>query len=216
MRQIRPAFWAVCLTWIVTCGPFVATSPARAQSPQPATTSQSKSVHIKSTAARNGNKQPIAIQAAKLDYYDKEQKLIYRGHVVAVRGDTTLKTPLLTVFLNPKNAGTQPGPPSTDSQVKRMEAMGPVTIIAKDQIATGDFGTYEKNENKIYLKGNVTLSQGPNVTKGDYLIYDTTTGQAVVTGNVRSMFVPNNANAENPGEGSKASDSTANTDSQPH
>ena len=118
MRQIRRALWAACLTGIMMCGTFlVASGPAQAQSPQ-VTTSQSKAVHIKSTAARNGNKEPINIQAAKLDYYDKQQKLIYRGHVVAVRGDTTLKTPLLIVFLNPKDPGAQRGPPSSDSQVQ--------------------------------------------------------------------------------------------------
>ncbi|MGO8780845.1 MAG: LptA/OstA family protein, partial [Rhodomicrobium sp.] len=92
MRQIRRALWAACLTGIVMCGTFlVASGPSQAQAPQ-VTTLQSKAVHIKSTAARNGNKQPIDIQAATLEYYDKEQKLVYRGHVVAVRGDTTLKT----------------------------------------------------------------------------------------------------------------------------
>lgn len=161
-----------------------------------ATTGQSKPVHIKTNAASSDNHEPINIQAAKLDYFDKQQKLIYRGHVVAIRGDTTLKTPVLVVYLNPKEANAPKGPPSGDSQVRRMEASGPVTIIAKDQIATGDAATYEKAQNKIFLNGNVTLSQGPNVTKGDHLVYDTTTGQAVVTGHVRSMFVPNNKDDE--------------------
>lgn len=153
-----------------------------------------KSVSIKSTstAAQSDNKEPIHIKAAKLDYFDKEQKLIYRGDVVAVRGDTTLKTPKLVVFLTPKSAGSGKGPPSSQSEVRRMEASGPVTIISKDQIATGDSGLYIKAENKIYLNGNVTLTQGPNVTQGDHLVDDTTTGQAVVTGHVRSMFIPNN------------------------
>jgi lipopolysaccharide export system protein LptA len=215
MRRFRRAFRAICLTGFLGCGvAFTANGAALAQTAD-ATTTQSKSVHVKSTAARNGNKQPINIQATKLDYYDKEQKLVYRGHVVAVRGDTTLKTPMLVVFLNPKQTGAQRGPPSSDSQVRRMEATGPVTILAKDQIATGDSGTYEKNENKIYLNGNVTLSQGPNVTKGDHLVYDTTTGQAVVTGNVRSMFEPDNANKNgNDQEGSKPVDSTAKTEPQ--
>ena len=156
-----------------------------------------KSVSIKSTstAAQSDNKEPIHIKAAKLDYFDKEQKLIYRGDVVAVRGDTTLKTPKLVVFLTPKQAGSGKGPPSSSqSEVRRMEASGPVTIISKDQVATGDSGLYIKAENKIYLNGNVTLTQGPNVTQGDHLVDDTTTGQAVVTGNVRSMFIPNNNN----------------------
>jgi lipopolysaccharide export system protein LptA len=156
----------------------------------------SKPVHIKSTAARNDNRQPIKIKAAKLDYFDKQSKLVYRGNVVAVRGDTTLKTPLLVVFLNPKRAGGSKRLPSSDSQVRSMEASGPVTIISKGQVATGDAGIYEKAENKIFLNGNVTLSQGPNVTQGDHLVYDTTSGQAVVTGNVRSMFLPDNKTSE--------------------
>jgi lipopolysaccharide export system protein LptA len=130
------------------------------------------------------------ISAAKLDYYDKQQKLVYSGDVVAVRGDTTLKTPLLTIFLDPKQPGAPPGPPSSTSQMRRMEASGPVTLISRDQIATGDFGIYEKNNSKVYIDGNVSLIQGPNVTKGDHIVYDLNTHQAVVTGHVRSMFVP--------------------------
>jgi lipopolysaccharide export system protein LptA len=72
-----------------------------------------------------------------------------------------------------------------------------VTIVSKDQIGTGDSGIYEKSENKVYLIGNVTLTQGPNVTKGDKLIYDLTTSQAAVTGRVRSMFMPSGGAGEN-------------------
>jgi lipopolysaccharide export system protein LptA len=185
MKPVRGAL--ICLCWMA----YFMSGAGLAQ-PAQATAAQGKSVRIKTNAASPDNREPINIQATKLDYFDKQQKLVYRGNVVAVRGDTTLKTPLLVVFLNPKSAGAAKGPPSGDSQVRRMEATGPVTIIAKDQIATGDTAVYEKAENKIFLNGNVTLSQGPNVTKGDHLVYDTTTGQAVVTGHVRSMFVPNN------------------------
>ncbi len=211
MRRIRRALRASCLPLVMVCGMTCLGFDAGQAEPAHAKPVQSKTVHFKSTAAQSDNKEPINIEAAKLDYFDKQQKLIYRGHVVAVRGDTTLKTPLLVVFLNPKDASTSKGPPSSDSQVRRMEASGPVTIISKEQIATGDYGIYEKVENKIYLNGNVTLSQGPNVTKGDHLVYDTTTGQAVVTGHVRSMFLPNNSNDTNNNneEASKTSDKTA-------
>lgn len=149
-------------------------------------------VPVAARAAQGGNgKDRININAAKLDYYDKEQKLVYTGDVVAVRGDTTLKTPMLTVFLTPKQTGARPGPPTSSSQMRRMEASGPVTLISKDQIATGEHGIYEKSVNKIYLDGDVSLTQGPNVTKGDHIVYDMNTHQAVVTGHVRSMFLPN-------------------------
>ena len=201
MRRIRRALRASCLMVLTGCGfaylTFDSVRAETAHATAAQSKEQSKTVHVKSTAAQSDNKEPINIQAAKLDYFDKQQKLIYRGHVIAVQGDTTLKTPQLVVFLNPKEAGTPKGPPSSDSQVRRWEASGPVTIITKDQVATGDFGTYEKGENKIYLNGNVTWSQGPNVTKGDHLVYDQTTGQAVVTGNVSSMFLPNNNDNNN-------------------
>jgi lipopolysaccharide export system protein LptA len=142
-------------------------------------------------ARAKGDKDRINISAAKLDYYDKEQKLIYSGNVVAVRGDATLKTPLLVIFLDSKQPGAHSGPPSSTSQMRRMEASGPVTLISKDQIATGDSGIYEKAANKVYIDGNVSLTQGLNVTKGDHIVYDLNTHQAVVTGHVRSMFLPN-------------------------
>jgi lipopolysaccharide export system protein LptA len=138
------------------------------------------------------SKEPVNIDASKLDYFDKEQKLVYSGNVVATQGESKLKATTLVIYLTPKEAGESSGAPSSSSQVRRMEAAGPVTVISKDQIGTGDSGVYEKSENKIYLTGNVTLSQGPNVTKGDKLVYDLTSNQAAVTGRVKSMFLPNN------------------------
>lgn len=137
------------------------------------------------------SKEPINIEAGKLDYFDKEQKLVYTGNVVAVQGESTLKTATLIIFLTPKQSGDAAGAPSSSSQVQRMEAPGRVTITSKDQIGTGDSGLYLKSDNKVYINGNVTLTQGENVTKGDKLVYDLNTKQSVVTGRVRSMFLPN-------------------------
>ena len=61
-----------------------------------------------------------------------------------------------------------------------MDATGPVTVVSKTQVATGDRGSYDKDQNKVWLFGNVTLSDGGNVTKGDKLTYDLTSGEAVV------------------------------------
>lgn len=140
------------------------------------------------------SKQPINIQATKLDYFDKEQKLVYTGNVLAVQGDAKLKCSVLTIFLPPKDQG-QSSTPSSTSQVRRMEATGPVTLVSKDQVGTGNAGVYDKQLDTVVLTGNVTLSQGPNVTQGDRLEYDLKTGQARVTGShVRSMFLPSSSN----------------------
>ena len=140
------------------------------------------------------SKQPINIEAVKLDYFDKEQKLIYTGNVVATQGDSKLKASVLTIFLTPKNPDA-PASTASTNQVQRMVAVGPVTMLQRDQVGTGDNGVYEKASNSVVLTGNVTLSQGPNVTKGDKLIYDLKTGQAVVTGRVKSMFLPSDSDS---------------------
>ena len=139
-------------------------------------------------------KQPINIEAVKLDYFDKEQKLVYSGNVVATQGDATLKASALTIFLAPKGSAAGGGAGST-SQVQRMLASGPVTLLQRDQVGTGDSGVYDKAVNSVVLTGNVTLNQGPNVTKGDKLTYDLKSGQAVVTGHVKSMFPPESRDA---------------------
>lgn len=202
--------------------PFVASLPAWAQN------GKTSPVPMLPGA---GSHEPININAGKLDYFDKEQKLIYSGDVVAVQGDSTLKASELIIFLSKAGpngpaaggkatagspapaggenaaAGTTGGAasaPGANSSVSHMDAKGPVTLISKDQIGTGDNGSYDRTENKVTLTGNVTLSQGPNVTRGDRLVYDLTSGQAQVyagktTGRVTSIFTPGSQDAGQPG-----------------
>ena len=138
----------------------------------------------------NSNK-PISIEAGKLDYFDKEQKLVYTGDVVATQGDAKLKASVLTILLAPKTASTSTGGAPSSGQVQRMLATGPVTIIQRDQVGTGDNGVYDKIANKVVLTGKVRLSRGSDITEGDKLVYDLKSGQAAVSGGrVRSMFTP--------------------------
>ena len=148
----------------------------------------------------NSNK-PISIEAGKLDYFDKEQKLVYTGDVVATQGDATLKASVLTILLAPKAAGSSAGGAPSSGQVQRMLATGPVTIIQRDQVGTGENGVYDKVANKVVLTGNVRLSRGSDITEGDKLVYDLKSGQAAVSGGrVRSMFTPssNSGAADDP------------------
>ncbi|HXW20739.1 MAG TPA: LptA/OstA family protein, partial [Roseiarcus sp.] len=160
------------------------------------------------------SKEPITIDADKLVYFDKEQKAIYTGNVVAIQGDSKLTCSVLTIYLArnqaqgdqtatasaappPADATAQP-PSSSTSQVRHMDAMGPVTIVSKTQVATGDRAVYDKTENKAWLFGKVAMSDGSNVTKGDKLTYDMTTGEAVVEVNpgaqrVHGQFIPNSS-----------------------
>ena len=157
------------------------------------------------------SKAPVSIDAAKLEYFDKEQKLVYSGGVVAKQGDAVLKSTTLVIYLNSSpmqgGGGAGAGAGEGENQIKRMEASGPVSIISKDQVGLGDRATYDKEGNKVLLIGNVSLSQGGNIIKGkadSRLIYDLTTSQAVVegAGGINSLMVP--GSGEDPAQKNKS------------
>lgn len=132
---------------------------------------------------------PLNIDAGKLDFYDKEQKLVYTGSVIVVNGPSTLKATRLTIFLE-KTGGNS----ASDDRVKHIDADGPVTLVTEGKVGSGDHATYNKADNKVHLTGNVTLTEGDNVVKGERLDYDVATGVASVQGGqggrVRSIFTP--------------------------
>ena len=150
------------------------------------------------------SRDPIQIDADKLEWFDKEQKAIYTGNVVAKQGEATLKSSQLRIFMLKAAKGAEPAGPAPsgpgvggDNQIERMEADGPVELIQKDQTATGDSGVYERGLNAVTLIGHVALRQAGHVTYGDRLVYDLDTRQAVVQ-NPRGTFAPRAAPAAPP------------------
>ena len=57
---------------------------------------------------------------------------------------------------------------------------GGVTVLTKDQNASGDLGVYDLKTKTITLSGNVVVSQGQNVIHGERVVVDTVTGYARV------------------------------------
>lgn len=147
---------------------------------------------------------PISIDAEKLEYFEKEQKFIYSGNVIAKQGDATIRAPTITVFLEkdaakkPQGSGQEGG---MNDQIKRIEACCKVVVNSKDQVGTGERGLYDKENNKVFLYGNPVLTQGPNVVRGapdGVLEYDLTTGRANIRGGrVQSIFTPGSEEKKN-------------------
>ncbi len=127
---------------------------------------------------------PYTVDAGKLEFFEKENKLVYTGNVLATQGPTKVRGAVMIIYLDKGAAG------SSDSSVRRVEMKGPVTVAQKDKVGTGDSGVYDRQENKWYLIGNVTFTQGTTVTQGDKLIYDLATNRATVTGRARTVLTP--------------------------
>lgn len=137
---------------------------------------------------------PIRIDADKLDVFDRENRAVYSGNVVAVQGDTTIRCSQLTIFFDRQpTAGAGEGGDTGDS-INRIECAGPVTILSRDQVATGRNAVYDRQIGQMVITGDVALSQGQNVTRGERLVYDIDRGVANVEAGgsqrVRGLFVP--------------------------
>ena len=160
------------------------------------------------------NKEPIKIDADRLDVFDKEGRAVFAGNVVAVQGDSTMKCSLLTVFYEAGRAAAAAGqagretapanPLGGDSAIRKINCKGPVTIVSKTQVATGDNAEFDRTRNKVLLIGNAALNDGPNVMRGERVAYDLNTGIANLEGGgqggrVRALIVPGSQN--NSGQG---------------
>ncbi|MEH3145850.1 MAG: organic solvent tolerance protein OstA [Methylobacterium frigidaeris] len=169
-------------------------------------------------------KEPIKIDADRLDVFDRENRAVFAGNVVAVQGESTIRCSSMTVHYQRKQDGktgdkaaekpaeaksaeTKPGDPTDGSAIRQVVCAGPVTVVSKDQVATGDNAVFDRVANRVVLTGNVVLSQCQNVTRGSRLVYDITTGRAnmdpVAGGRVSAMFVPGGKDDRKP-EGKQA------------
>jgi lipopolysaccharide export system protein LptA len=152
---------------------------------------------------------PIHIEAATLEVHDKAKTATFSGNVQVVQGDTTMRCKSLVVFYGAdegasaaKPAATArpataapatapatatagpatatPGMPQGAQSIRRIEARGGVTVVTKDQNASGELGVYDLKSKTITLTGNVVVSQGKNVLHGERVVVDTATGNARV------------------------------------
>lgn len=178
----------------------ISASVAAAAAPNPTTAGPAKTGKG-GLGDMGSSKEPIAIDADRLDVFDKEGRAVFTGNVVAVQGETTMKCTVMSVFYEPgrgaggdktASAGTSTGSAfANDSAIKKIDCKGPVTITTKTQTATGDRAEFDRVINKVFLIGNAALSDGPNVTRGERVAYDMTTGVANVDGGrVRALIVP--------------------------
>ncbi len=174
--------------------------------------------HAAEAAASENKEQPIQIELATLEVRDKDKMATFSGDVTAVQGDMTIKCQSLVVFYGGgRTAGRQTVAaaaaagangshgqmqrtsvmPQGAQDIRRIEARGGVTVISKDQTASGDLGVYDLKKKTITLTGNVVVSQGQNVIRGDRVTVDTVTGNAHLDSGVssqnrvRALILPN-------------------------
>ncbi|MFZ3034495.1 MAG: lipopolysaccharide transport periplasmic protein LptA [Parvibaculum sp.] len=125
-------------------------------------------------------KQPVEIEADRLEVDDKNKTAVFIGNVLAVQGATRLRSDRL-------KATYSAGPDGGRNQVRQIVATGRVHVLSKDdQSADGDWARYDVIGRTIIMGDKVVLRQGQNVIRGKKLTIDLNSGRSRVTGGVSS------------------------------
>ncbi len=122
---------------------------------------------------------PIDISAERLEVVDKDRIALWTGNVEAKQGVNTLRSDRMRVFFTKTNTATGNVGESW-GEIRTLKAEGNVFFITPEEVARGEFGTYQAAEDVIILTGNVVVTRGQNVLKGDKLIVEVATGKSVL------------------------------------
>ncbi len=158
-----------CAALLLAAAALMGAGPAGAQAPHPAAASPFAGMG-------QSQDQPVQIEAATLEVRDKNKTATFSGNVQVVQGDTTMKCQSLVVFygqevgIGPEGAAAAPAAPAAKStpgmpqnaqNIRRIEARGGVTVITKDQNASGDLGIYDLKTKTITLERQCGGQPGP-------------------------------------------------------
>ncbi len=140
-------------------------------------------LHAADAPADYDASQPIEITAQQLEADRAVRRSIFRGDVVAVQGDMTLRADTLTVyFLEEQN------------RIDRLIAEGHVRVEQLDRIATADEAIYSRVDEVLTLKGNAQVEQGQNRVNGTEIVLYLNENRTLVKGSeqgrVKAIFSP--------------------------
>ena len=91
-------------------------------------------------------------------------RIIFKGKVVATRGDVKINSDKMIVTYGQKGE---------DKEIEKIHAVGNVKVVQKDGTIYSDEAYYYKKEEKIEFIGNARADEGTNIIKGSKIIYYT-------------------------------------------
>jgi LPS export ABC transporter protein LptC len=128
-------------------------------------------------------RQPVDVKSETLHVDDFAKTAVFMGQVVAVQGDTMLKTPELRVAYEGKAADQLTGPATPEaggeaSRLSRLAAInGSVVTIGTDRRIVSDQADFDAKADTALFTGNVLVNQQRNVLQGQRLFVDRKAGR---------------------------------------
>jgi lipopolysaccharide export system protein LptA len=133
--------------------------------------------------ALGGDRGPVRIDAATMEFDYKTKVLSYRGGVVVTQADMTLHSETLRVILDPDH----PDKP------REVVAEGKVQIDKGERRATGGRAVFDNTARTVTLSDEARLRDGPNEVTGERVVVYLDEQRSVVEGGqdrVRAVLYP--------------------------
>jgi len=126
---------------------------------------------------------PIDIASDTVEADQKQNKVTFKGNVVAKQEDVTLYANTLVVIYDPDT-----------KQMKEVIAIGNVRVVQLDRRATGQKATFDQGKNKVILDGDAVVREGTNVVRGERITFYVDEERSVVEpvkgGRVNTSITP--------------------------
>jgi lipopolysaccharide export system protein LptA len=116
-------------------------------------------------------KDPIYITSDWMEVDQKKNTIVYKGRVVAVQSEMTMRSEILTAVYDPEM-----------KQMKQIIAEGKVNATQGNRVATGDRAIFDEKAKTVTLIGNPVMRQGNSQITGSRIIYYIEQDRAVAEG----------------------------------
>ena len=157
---------------------------APAQAPTPAPRPAAPAAESKSDGKGGDRKQPVTVDADRMERFGKESLVIFTGNVVARQENSVQHADRMEVYLDEKG-----------DRILRTVSTGNVRIITRDcRTGTAQRADYFDLEQRVVLMGNARVWEEDNVVSGDTITIFLSQDRSVVQGGrqerVKAVFYP--------------------------
>ena len=124
-----------------------------------------------SSAFEFNRKDPIYISADWMEVDQKQNTITYKGRVVTVQTDMTMRSETLTAYYDPEM-----------KQMKQIVAEGKVNATQGNRMATGEKAVFDDKAKTVTLTGSPVMRQGNSQVSGAKVVYFIEQDKAIAEG----------------------------------
>jgi lipopolysaccharide export system protein LptA len=141
-------------------------------------------------------KDPIYITSDWMEVDQKKNTIAYKGRVVTIQNDMTMRSETLTAYYDPEM-----------KQMKQIVAEGKVNATQGNRVATGDKAVFDDKAKTVTLTGSPVMRQGNSQVSGAKVVYYVEQDKATAEGDgkvrVQATIFPEELKGREQGDAKK-------------